>query len=303
MENKMETAMRVKFEEIYTDYSRKIYNYVYVRLLNRESAEEVTTEIFTKLPENLKSNAVEKSAVGKWIGTIARNAVNDYVKKAKYRQEKLPDEEPYNILIKLTEEDRDFMGLRYCLELKNQEIGEIMCISAESVEKRIKIILEKCRGIDEGREKNVLTKEEHKLNKKAEIFKKYLEEKKIEVFEVEELKDEQDTTVFSSQIMVSGQRLPTLVILDKSVFALIRVQIAPQVLTEENRTTLLSFINEENLEYKPFKFYFNKSGTLFLDLSIPTEEKISGEMIYLMFNVIINYLESGYKKIMQKIWQ
>ena len=58
--------------------------------------------------------------------------------------------------------------------------------------------------------------------------------------------------------------------------------------------------NEEDLNYKPFKLYFNKNGTLFLDLCMPIEEKLSGDMIYLMFNFIINYLESVYKKIMKK---
>ena len=94
-----------------------------------------------------------------------------------------------------------------------------------------------------------------------------------------------------------------MVILDKSVFAVIRVQIAPQVLSDENRFALLEFINEENLNYKPFKFYFNQSGTLFLDLCMPIEGNLSGDMIYLMLQVIINYLETSYKKIMRKIWQ
>lgn len=141
------------------------------------------------------------------------------------------------------------------------------------------------------------------MTKNADIFKNYLVEKKIDAFEIEELNDEQETTVFSSQIIIAGQKLPTMVILDKSIFALIRVQIAPQSLSEENRMALLTFINEENLNYKPFKLYFNKNGTLFLDLCIPIEKNLSGDMIYLMFNVIINYLENGYKKIMKKIWQ
>jgi len=83
-----------------------------------------------------------------WIGAIARNAVTDYIKRASFQNESATDTMPedggatysltsaedefsfkdpnnerlYKILIKLTDEERDFLELRYCLELKNQEI-------------------------------------------------------------------------------------------------------------------------------------------------------------------------------------
>ena len=50
------------------------------------------------------------------------------------------------------------------------------------------------------------------MNKNAEAFKAYLEEKDIHVFEVEELEeDSQQTAVFRSHITVEGQQLPTAV--------------------------------------------------------------------------------------------
>lgn len=272
--------------------------------------------------------------ISTWIETIARNTVNDYVKKASFQRESLTDEfseqtgesqhtphdnphdkpslkDPsneklYNILIHLSDEERDFLELRYELNLKNQEIADILGISVKAVDNRYCRLLEKCRDIAEGKVKKNLIRVENNLSDlttSAESFKNHLAEKKIDAFTVEELDDEQSTTVFRSYIVVAGQQLPTAVILDKSVFALIRVQIAPQILSDENRFSLLDFINEENLNYKPFKFYFNKNGTLLLDLCMPIEGRLSGDMVYLMFNVIINYLESGYKKIMQKIWQ
>lgn len=213
------------------------------------------------------------------------------------------NEKLYNILIHLSDDERDFLELRYELELKNQEIADILGISVKAVDNRYRRLLEKCRNIVEGNVKKNLTKVENNLSTSAESFKNYLAEKKIDAFELENLNDEQETSIFRSQILIAGQQLPTMVILDKSVFAVIRVQIAPQVLSDENRFALLDFINEENLNYKPFKFYFNQSGTLFLDICVPIEGNLSGDMIYLMFQVIINYLETSYKKIMRKIWQ
>ena len=142
------------------------------------------------------------------------------------------------------------------------------------------------------------------MNKNAEAFKNYLDEKKIEVFTVEETPDDaQETAVFRSHIIVAGQQLPTIVVTDKSIFTIVRVQIAPQVLTDKNKAALLEFVNEENLKYKPFKLYFNSNGTLLLDLCLTNaDDQLSGDTVYLVFDVIINYLNDNYQKIMKSVW-
>ena len=142
------------------------------------------------------------------------------------------------------------------------------------------------------------------MNKKAEAFKAYLEEKDIHVFEVEELEgDGQQTAVFRSHITTEGQQLPTIVILDESVFALVRVQISPKALTEANQLELLKMVNEESAAYKPFKLYLNRNGDLMLDVCLVVDEELKGDMVYSMFSVIINYLDANYRKIMKCIWQ
>ena len=142
------------------------------------------------------------------------------------------------------------------------------------------------------------------MNKNAEAFKAYLEEKDIKVFEVEELEgDNQETAVFRSHITTEGQQLPTAVILDTSVFALVRVQISPKALTEANQLELLKMVNEESAAYKPFKLYLNGNGDLMLDVCLVIDEELKGDMVYTMFSVIINYLDANYRKIMKCIWQ
>ena len=142
------------------------------------------------------------------------------------------------------------------------------------------------------------------MNKNAEAFKAYLEEKDIQVFEVEELEgDNQETAVFRSHITTEGQQLPTAVILDTSVFALVRVQISPKALTEANQLELLKMVNEESAAYKPFKLYLNRNGDLMLDVCLVVDEELKGDMVYTMFSVIINYLDANYRKIMKCIWQ
>lgn len=141
------------------------------------------------------------------------------------------------------------------------------------------------------------------MNKKAETFKNYLEEKDIKVFEVEELDDEQKTVVFRSSITTDGHQLPTIVILDESIFAMVRVQISPKALTDSNQLELLKLINDESATYKPFKVYLNGDGDLILDVCLIVDEELKGDTIYTMFSFIIDYLNNNYRKFMKCIWQ
>lgn len=114
-----------------------------------------------------------KHMLSTWIGAIARNAVTDYIKRASFQNESATDTMPedggatysltsaedefsfkdpnnerlYKILIKLTDEERDFLELKYCLELKNQEISQMLGISVKAIDNRYRRLLEKCRKI------------------------------------------------------------------------------------------------------------------------------------------------------------
>lgn len=146
------------------------------------------------------------------------------------------------------------------------------------------------------------------MNKKAEEFQKYLDadENKKSAFQTEEVKDDaQNTVVFRSHIVVEGQQLPTLVILDDSVFSMIRIQVSPKAKTEENELKVLKMANEHNLKYKPFKLYFDAAGSLILDVCLltPGEDFHElGDEIYGMFEVLINFLNESYRSIMKEIW-
>ena len=142
------------------------------------------------------------------------------------------------------------------------------------------------------------------MNKKAEQFQQYLQDKKIEAFQMDELNDgDIGTVVFRSHMDIEGQQLPTLVILDNSIFTLIRVVILQKAKSKEKELEVLQLLNEENMKYKPFKLYFNQEGDCILDISLVTEqEKFSGDMVYTMFKVVIDYLNENYRKIMKAIW-
>ena len=142
------------------------------------------------------------------------------------------------------------------------------------------------------------------MNNKAQKFKDYLDEKEIKVFEIEELDDEQATVAFRSRLAINGQNLPTVVFVDNSNYSMVRVQIAPNALNADNQIDLLKFSNNENSKYKPFKLFFNDNGDLLLDFCIDADEEIfSGEKVYAVFDIIINYLENNYRDMMKVIWK
>ena len=94
-----------------------------------------------------------------------------------------------------------------------------------------------------------------------------------------------------------------MVVIDSSVFVMIRVQLCPQALNETEPSALQNFINEQNFTYKPFKFFLNRAGDLMLECCLlVTDDEIISDEIYLMFEVIINYLNENYRGIMKLIW-
>lgn len=142
------------------------------------------------------------------------------------------------------------------------------------------------------------------MNKKAELFQAYLEEKQITCFQVEELADDRlNSVVFRSSITVEGQSLPAIIVLDSSIYCMARVLVAPKALRGENETALLQAVNLLNSRYKAFKYYFDGEGSLVLDscIMMPPGE-LNGDMIYTVLDVIIRHLQAEYRPLMRTVW-
>jgi len=147
------------------------------------------------------------------------------------------------------------------------------------------------------------------MNTKAKVFKKYLDEKEIKAFQVEELpENEQNTVVFSSHIMVEGQQLPALVILDDTAFTVIRVLILNNALIKDNEMKAMYMANTQNMNFKPFKLFFDRNGALLLDVCMTTpgekekDFKNLGDEIYGMLDLVIKFMGENYRKWMKEIW-
>lgn len=143
------------------------------------------------------------------------------------------------------------------------------------------------------------------MNKKAELFSKYLKEKKIEAFVTDEIRDDPlNTVVFRSHIEVNGARLSTIVILDSSIYGMIRVLVAPKALRKDNMAAVRELMDGFNRKYKALKYYTDGEGNLVLDACILFRNgEADGDMIYTIFGVIIQHLNESYRKIMKTLWK
>ena len=70
---------------LYDHYFPRVYRYVSTRLSTTEDAEDVTTEIFLRIIENLRRFSWRGLPFGAWVFRIARNEVVSHVRRQKVR--------------------------------------------------------------------------------------------------------------------------------------------------------------------------------------------------------------------------
>lgn len=141
------------------------------------------------------------------------------------------------------------------------------------------------------------------MNKKAEQFKAYLDEKKLNFFQVQEMTDEFNTVVFRSNIEVQGQKLPTIVITDDTIWTLIRSQIVAGAVAADKKAAIEEFLNGLNAKYKVFKFYVTEGNDINMDICAPTiPAQFDAEMIRSLLQISVEQLTELYPQIMEVVW-
>lgn len=71
------------FEAHYDAYVRKIYTYLYYRTQHRETAEDLTSQVFLKAFDRRDSFDGARGTFSAWIYGIARNALTDHYRSAR----------------------------------------------------------------------------------------------------------------------------------------------------------------------------------------------------------------------------
>ena len=139
-------------------------------------------------------------------------------------------------------------------------------------------------------------------NTKALDFQEFLVDNNISVFSTETLDDDYQTVIFRSRIEAKGQILPMAILIDTSVFTMIRVQIVTGV-TDEKRPRLTAYLNTLNAQYKIFKYYLRDDGTVYLDICLPfVDETFDSKMVQLMLSILVQHLDATYDDLMAEVW-
>lgn len=145
---------------------------------------------------------------------------------------------------------------------------------------------------------------EAKLENKIEKMQQFLTENKIECFDVQKLEDERHTTIFRSRMEVKGQILPMAVLMDDSVYIILQVQIAPQVIDEAKLAELAVAINNMNNNVRPFKFTVSDKGDFMLNACITAENNtFNPVLLNAIIGEALKFLEAQYANIMEVIWK
>ncbi|MEQ2527279.1 RNA polymerase sigma factor [Bacillaceae bacterium CLA-AA-H227] len=156
------------FDELYYQYSNKVYSYIFLLVRSKEVSEEITQDTFYKVYINFNSLQNDAS-IYPWLIKIARNNVYDYFRKQKTKRLlklKLfnsPDlnevELPPDILIK-EEKTRMLYEAIGKLPIKSQEILILRKIKGFSIKEVASIL-----NVNEDKVKNTTKRAIESLKK------------------------------------------------------------------------------------------------------------------------------------------
>lgn len=158
-------------EEVYNTYFSPVYNYVFYKLLNRENAEDVVSQVFMKVCSHLSGFDPEKASLRTWIFRITDHALIDFYRRQKpvlsmdneengldnvlsvhfddqYDRVVAPERQMVlEALRQLPERDRTFVYYKYYLNITNRDIARQMNMNENTVSAILARARQKLKGI------------------------------------------------------------------------------------------------------------------------------------------------------------
>jgi len=141
--------------ELVSHYYDEIYGYVYKRVDGKETALDITQEIFVSSLQGMKSYDAKKSSFATWLYKIASRRIADYYRSKAYQEDRvleLPEgmgdqvqdfacdgvdrlelEEIYDFIDHLEEDGRNIFKLKVFEGCTFKEIGERLNIPESTV--------------------------------------------------------------------------------------------------------------------------------------------------------------------------
>ena len=135
------------FASLYDSHVDGVYRFIYARVSEQATAEDLTSQVFLKAWENLDGYKVGSAPFGAWLFRIARNAVIDHYRTAKnaapldalagtlQTQEskvdetievRLEAERVVEAMKRLTEEQQQVLAMKFIEGYSTKEIAQAM---------------------------------------------------------------------------------------------------------------------------------------------------------------------------------
>ena len=129
------------------------------------------------------------------------------------------------------------------------------------------------------------------MNPKSLLFDKFLKEEEIISFERKDFDDEDGTVVYRSYIKSPLWDMPLFVILDNSIYSVVRLVLGPEKVTAQNMNALNALINRDNATYKNYKLYIDEQdSSLYLDCVYMCGDAFEPALMYALMSSIVDYI-------------
>ena len=140
------------------------------------------------------------------------------------------------------------------------------------------------------------------MNLKAQKFTNFINERDINVFQMQELDGDMHPVVYRSAMEVGGQNLPTMLVIDESIYVMLQVRVGAGLVKESNKAAVMEHMNSLNENYKVFKYYANENGDIVIESCIPTtDEEFMPELVHAVIDVVLKHLNEEYPKLMKTV--
>ena len=141
------------------------------------------------------------------------------------------------------------------------------------------------------------------MNLKATKFTNFINERNINVFQMQEIDGDMHPVVYRSAMEVGGQNLPTMMVIDDSIYVMLQVRVGAGLVKESNKAAVMEHMNSLNENYKVFKYYANENGDIVIESCIPTtDEEFMPELVHAVIDVVLKHLNEEYPKLMKTVW-
>ncbi len=156
-----------KLAGLYEEYYDRIAHYVYVRIEDKNEAEDIASDVFLRALKSINTYEDQGAPMQAWLFKIAHNMVVDHLRKvskyktvsidtveikaeddpAKTAENNITMESTHKAMEKLTPDQRQVLQLRFFGGLSSREVAEVMKKTDGAVREMQRSALEKLRQL------------------------------------------------------------------------------------------------------------------------------------------------------------